>query len=180
MEIDFHQLLFERHSIRKYKEESLAPESVKQILEAALLAPSSKSSRPWQFIAVEDREMLEKLSECKTAGARPIAGAALAIVVCGDPQKSDVFVEDCSVAATMMQLQAAALGIGSCWIQIRDRYAKDDEPAQNIVKTLLGIPDSLQVVQIITFGISDETRRPVDPSKLMWEKVHIGKWTEPK
>ncbi len=180
MDIDFHQLLFNRHSIRKYKDEPIDAEAVKQIIEAGLLAPSSKSSRPWQFVIVEDREKLLQLSKCKTAGALPIAGAAMAIVICADPEKSDVYIEDSSVAATFMQLQAAALGIGSCWIQIRNRYDSSDEPAQNLIKSSLNIPDYLQVVQVITFGISDENRRPVDPSKLLWEKVHLGEWKDVK
>lgn len=178
MDIDFHQLLFNRHSIRKYKTEPLDAESVKQILEAGLLSPSSKSSRPWQFVVVEDREKLIMLSKCKVAGALPIANAALSIVICADPEKSDVFVEDCSVAATFIQLQAAALGIGSCWIQIRERYDSNEDPAQNLIKDILNIPDFLQVVQVITLGISDENRRPVDPAKLLWEKVHLGVWKD--
>lgn len=176
MDIDFHQLLINRHSIRRYKDEALNADAVKLIIEAGLLAPSSKSSRPWQFVIVEDKDILLRLSKCKNAGALPLAGASMAIVICGDPDKSDVFVEDCSVAATFIQLQAAALGIGSCWIQIRERYATNDEPAQNIIKEILSIPDYLQVVQVVTLGISDENRRPVDPSKLLWEKVHLGTW----
>ncbi len=178
MDIDFHQLLFNRHSIRKYKDEALDAESVKQIIEAGLLAPSSKSSRPWQFVIVEDKATLKVLSKCKSAGALPIAGASMAIIICADPERSDVFIEDCSVAATFIQLQAAALGIGSCWIQIRDRYDSSNQPAQNLIKETLNIPDYLQVVQVVTLGISDETRRPVDPSKLLWEKVHLGTWKD--
>lgn len=180
MDIDFHKLLFNRHSIRKYKNETLDPESVKQIIEAGLLAPSSKSSRPWQFVIVEDKQTLQCLSKCKAAGALPISGASMAIVICADPEKSDVYIEDCSVAATFMQLQATALGIGSCWIQIRDRYDSSGEPAQNLIKGILNIPDFLQIVQVITLGISNESRRPVDPSKLLWEKVHLGIWKDVK
>lgn len=178
MDTELHNLLFERHSIRKYKDTPLDPEAVKQILEAGLLAPSSKSARPWQFVVVEDKETLKKLSECKPAGARPIAGAAMAIVICADPARSEVYIEDTSVAASFMQLQAAALGIGSCWIQIRLRDNADGMPAQEYIQNLLSIPADLQIVQVITLGISDENRKPVDPSKLLWEKVHIGKWTE--
>lgn len=174
---NFNALLFERHSIRKYTGDSLDPGHVKQILEAGLLAPSSKSSRPWEFVVVDDREILEKLSTCKPAGAKPIAGAAMAIVVCADPAKSDVFIEDCSVAASFMQLQAAALGIGSCWIQIRMRDSADGMPAQQMIQETLGIHPDMQVVMVLTFGISAETRKPVDPDKLLWEKVHLGTWT---
>lgn len=178
MDKDFNSLLFERHSIRRYKDQPVDGEAVKHILEAGLLAPSSKSARPWQFVVVEDRETLQKLSQCKTIGAKPIAGCAFAIAVCADPEKSDVFIEDCAVAATLMHLQAAALGVGSCWIQIRGREDANGEPAQDVVQSLLGIPPSLQVVVVLTFGISDEQRKPVDPSKLLWEKVHIGQWKD--
>ncbi|MDE6692353.1 MAG: nitroreductase family protein, partial [Muribaculaceae bacterium] len=154
MDIDFHQLLINRHSIRRYKNEAIEADAVKLIIEAGLLAPSSKSSRPWQFVIVEDKDILLRLSNCKSAGALPLTGASMAIVICGDPDKSDVFVEDCSVAATFMQLQAAALGVGSCWIQIRNRYDSNEEPAQNLIKETLNIPDNLQVVQIVTLGIS--------------------------
>lgn len=180
MDPNFNSLLFSRHSIRKYTEEPLDPAKVKQIFEAALLSPSSKSARPWQFIAVEDREMLTELGKCKKIGAISFKTAQLAIVVCADPAKSDVFVEDCSVATNMMHLQAAALGIGSCWVQIHNRYSEDGEPAQNLVKALLNIPDELQVVSILTLGISAENRKPVDPDKLLWEKVHIGSFSEPE
>lgn len=177
MDKAFNGMLFTRHSIRKYKSQPLDGADVKQILEAGLLAPSSKSSRPWEFVCVEDAEKLAKLAECKPAGARPIAGAKLAIVICADPEKSDVYIEDCSVAASYMQLQACALGIGSCWIQIRNRFSADDNPAQDYVQALLGIPPAMQVVCILTFGYSDEQRKPVDPDKLLWEKLHIDQWT---
>lgn len=175
---NFHQLLLERHSIRRYTDQPVDGDAVKLILEAGLLAPSSKSARPWQFVVVEDRAVLEKLALCKPAGAKPIAGAAFAVVVLADPGKSDVYVEDASVAASYMQLQAAAMGLGSCWIQVRSRYSADGEPAGNMVQELLGIPQYLQVVVVLTFGHINEQRRPVDPAKLLWEKVHIGTWKE--
>ena len=116
-----HDLLIHRRSIRKYTQEALSPEAVKTILEAGLLAPSSKRCTPWEFIAVEDNETLARLSECKTSGAKPIAGAALAIVVTADMTLTDTWIEDASIAAILMQLQAADLGLGSCWIQVRGR-----------------------------------------------------------
>ena len=175
---NLHQLLVNRRSIRRYTKESIDPETVKTILEAALLAPTSKSSRPWQFIVVEDPEMLQRLSECKPAGAGPIAKASLAIVVAADPTLSDPWIEDASIAAAFMQLQAEDLGIGSCWIQVRGRFAADGTPSEEWVQELLGIPDTLPVVCIITLGHKDEERKPVDTSKLLWEKVHIGMWKD--
>lgn len=173
-----HQLFLERHSIRRYTDRELAPEDVRTILEAGLLAPSSKSARSWQFVVVENREMMRKLSKCKPQYAASLAGAPLAVVVCSSPERSEAYIEDASVAALMMQLQAADLGIGSCWVQVRGRYAEGDLTSSDYVQNLLGIPNDMPVECIITFGYSAETRKPVDPSKLLWEKVHLGTWNE--
>ena len=158
-----HDLLIHRRSIRKYTEDALSPESVKMIT-------------PWEFIAVEDKEVLARLAECKTAGAKPIEGAALAIVVTADMTRTDTWVEDASIAAILMQLQAADLGLGSCWIQVRNRFGAMDEPAEDIVREILGIPETMGVLCILSIGHKDEERKPFDEEKMMWEKVHIGKW----
>ena len=150
-----HDLLIHRRSIRKYTQEALSPEAVKTILEAGLLA---------------------RLSECKTSGAKPIAGAALAIVVTADMTLTDTWIEDASIAAILMQLQAADLGLGSCWIQVRGRFGAMDEPAEDFVRETLGIPEEMGVLCILSIGHKDEERKPFDEEKMMWEKVHIGKW----
>lgn len=173
---NFHELLKLRRSIRKYTPEPLTPETVQQILAAALMSPSSKRSRGWEFIVVENKEMLERLSYCKSEGARPIAGATLAIVVLADPLKSDVWIEDASIASVLIQLQAADLGLGSCWIQIRNRLTDNGQPAEDYVREALDIPYQMQVLSIITIGHKDEERKPFDENKLLWEKIHIDKW----
>ncbi len=171
-----HDLLIRRHSIRRYTDQPISAEDVTTILEAALLAPSSKSARPWQFVLVENKDDLTRLSECKAHGARPIAGCALAIVVCADSSRSDMFIEDMSIAAAYMQLQATALGLGACWIQMRGRLDMHGEDAETAVREVLGIPEHITVECIVTVGHPDEQRRPVDTSKLLWEKVHIDNW----
>ncbi|WP_302612263.1 nitroreductase family protein, partial [uncultured Duncaniella sp.] len=114
--MDFHELIINRRSIRKYTDEPIAQEDVRLILEAALLSPTSKSARAWQLVAIEDKSTLEQLAACKPAGAMSVAGCPLAIAVTVDSTKSEAWVEDASVAASYMQLQAAALGLGSCWV----------------------------------------------------------------
>ncbi|MBD5265368.1 MAG: NAD(P)H nitroreductase [Bacteroides sp.] len=174
--MDFHQLLIERRSIRRYTSEKIDPESVKLILEAGLLAPTSKSSRAWQFVVVEDEDMLTRLSQCKAMGAGPIGKCPLAVVVAVDATATEPWIEDASVAATMMMLQASALGLGSCWIQIRDRFTADGTPSNEYVQEALGIPETCPLVCIMTFGHKDEERKPQDLEKLKWENVHIGKF----
>lgn len=174
---NFHNLALRRRSIRRYTDEPISADDVKLILEAGLLAPTSKSSRSWQFICVDDPDMLTSLAGCKPAGATPIARCKLAIVVAGNPELSDPWVEDASIAAAFMQLQAEDLGLGSCWIQVRGRFTSDGIPSEEYVQELLGMPGELPVVCILTFGHKDEVRHEVDPSRLLWERVHIGKWT---
>ena len=173
---DFHSLIVARRSIRRYSDQPISPENVKSILEAALLAPTSKNTRSWQFVAVEDSEMLEKLSLCKPQYAVSIKDCRLAVVVCGDQTKSDAWIEDASIAAAFMQLQAEALGLGSCWVQVRGRFNNENIPSDEYVAEQLGIPEEYPVLCILTFGHKAEERRPNDLEKLKWENVHIGKF----
>ncbi|MDE6269901.1 MAG: nitroreductase family protein [Muribaculaceae bacterium] len=171
-----HQLFIERHSIRRYTDQPVDADAVRLILQAALLSPSSKSKRPWQFVVVENRETLDRLATCKDFGTKPIATCAFAVTVVVDSNESDCFVEDASIAAAFMQLQATELGLGACWIQVRNRFTADGTPAEDIVRETLGIPEHLTVECIVTVGHKNEERRPVDPDKLLWEKVHIESW----
>lgn len=171
-----HELFLERHSIRRYTDQPLPADDVKTILEAGLLAPSSKSARSWQFVVVEDRDMLTRLSDLKPSYAASIKDCRMAVVVTSDPTQSEAYIEDATVAAIMMHIQAADLGIGSCWVQVRGRQAADGTPSEEVVRELLGIPEHMCVECVMTFGYSAETRKSVDPAKLKWEKVHIGAW----
>lgn len=170
----FHQLLIDRRSIRRYKPEPLQPEEVKTILEAGLLSPTGKNCRAWHFVAVDDPDMLQRLSECKAAGAGPVAKCAMAVAVAVDITASSTWVEDASIAATNMMNQARDLGIGSCWIEVNGRLATDGTPAEDIVSELLGLPEQVQPLCIVTFGYPDEERKPQAVDKLLWERVHIG------
>ena len=111
----FATLIKSRRSTRKFTDQLLNPEQVEMILKAALMAPASKRKNPWQFVVVEDKEMLAKLSVCKPAGAAFLKDCALAVVVLANVMESDVWVEDASIASIYMQLQAEDLGLGSCF-----------------------------------------------------------------
>lgn len=173
---DFKQLIIARRSTRKFTDEPLEAGQVELILKSALMSPASKSSNPWQFVLVEDKEMLEKLSLAKKHGSKLIAGCTLAVIVLADPTRSDVWIEDASIASIMMQLQAEDLGIGSCWVQIRERFTDADTPSDDYIRNLLDIPAQLQVLSVIAFGNKAQDRPPFDEGKLQWEKVHVGKF----
>ena len=128
----FSDLIKNRRSMRKFTGEEVNQEEVVTLLKAALMSPSSKRSNCWQFIAVDDKETLEKLSHCKEMGAAFLAEAALAIVVMADPLASDVWIEDAAIASIMIQLQAEDLGLGSCWVQVRERFTATGMPPENM------------------------------------------------
>lgn len=175
---NFSDLIKQRRSYRKYTEETLSPEDVKTILQAGLMAPSSKSKNPWQFIVIENKELLKQLSRCKQYGSKPIEECSLAIVVIADTIISDVWIEDASIASIMMQLQAEDLGLGSCWIQIRNRFTETEEPSSSFIKNILNIPMQYEVLSIITLGHKEkEKEKPnIDTDNLQWEKIHIEKF----
>jgi nitroreductase len=173
---NFQQLLLQRRSIRKFREEPLTSDETRLILEAALLSPTSKNRHSWEFIAVEDKGMLTRLSQCKPHSATFIADASLAVVVLGNPLESDPWIEDASIAAINMQLQAEELGIGSCWVQVRNRSYTDTVSSGEYINDLLEIPMPLEVLCIIAFGRKEKERTPADLDDLHWEKVHIEKY----
>ena len=149
---DFLELLKSRRTCRQFTNESVSKESIEYILEAARLSPSGHRIRPWDFIVVEDKETLKALSVSKASGAALIEGAAVAIVVAADITKTDVWVEDCSIATIIMQLAAEELGLGSCWVQIRMRKDTDGNDATENVKRILSLPEHYSVLSIVAIG----------------------------
>ena len=160
--------------MRQFTDELLSGDDVKLLLRAGLMAPSSKGMHSYEFVVVEDKQMLTALSGCKAVGSDFLAGAPLAIVVLADPAVSDVWIEDASVAAANILLQAEDLGLGACWIQVRNRYTADERSAEQIVKSLLNIPEEKGVVCIIAVGHKGMERKPQNEDRLKWERVHIG------
>lgn len=168
-------LLYKRRSIRKYKSKKLDEATVQHLLKAALLSPSSRGFRPWQFIVVDDAEVLTQLASSKK-GASFLKGAALGIVILADPSACDVWIEDVSIAATILHLTAESLGLGSCWIQIRERQYTDTETSEQYVQRILGIPENLKVASIISIGYPDEIKSPYVDADLKFDKVHYNKF----
>ncbi len=171
---NFGELIKIRRSMRKFTEEELSQDEVVALMRAALMAPSSKGSRCWEFVVVDDKESLRRLAHCKDRGAELLEGAPLAVAVLADPQQSDVWVEDASVAATLMLLQAEDLGLGACWVQVRGRSMADGKPAEEMVRSILGIPSHLRVLAIVAVGYKGMERKPFNEDRLQWEKVHIN------
>ncbi len=165
-----------RRSIRRFEKKPVEPEKIDLLVEAALRAPSSRGLNPWEFVVVTQRDLLEKLSQAKPHGSAFLKDAPLAVVVCANPDKSDVWVEDCSIAAILVQLEAESLGLGSCWIQIRERMHDDTKTAEEYVSEVLNIPNDLRVAVIVASGYPDEKKPPHRKDELRFEKAHQGSY----
>lgn len=159
--------------MRKFTPEPVSAEDMRTLLRAALMAPSSKGLHSWEFVVVDDPETIQSLSHCKAQGADFMADAPLVIVVAGSPEVSDVWVEDASVASSMILLQAEDLGLGACWVQIRDRKDAEGGNAEDNVRRILGLPDRLRVLSIIAVGHKGMDRKPFNEDRLLWDKVHV-------
>ena len=166
-----------RRSVRSYTGEAVPMEKLNTIIMAGLSSASSRAIRPWDLIVVRDKDKLIEMSGCRLKGSsRMLAGADAAIVVVGDEERSDVWIEDCSVVMANMHLMASGLGVGSCWIQGRDREAVDGETTEDFLRRILQFPSESRLLAILSLGMPDEELPARTPESLPFNKVHINKY----
>ena len=170
----FLSLVQKRRSIRRYEDKPVEPEKIDRLIEVALRAPSSRGFNPWEFVVVTDRILLEKLSKSKPHGASFLKDASLGIVVCADPEKCDVWIEDASIASIYIHLAAESMELGSCWIQIRKRMHDQAKTAEQYIRELLNIPKNLNIESMIAIGYPAEKKSPYPKEDLQFEKVHYN------
>ena len=133
-------------AVRAYQGKPIPAALVRRIVEAGRLTGSSNNGQPWHFIVVEDRDTLHKLGELARSGPY-IAQATLAVVVAID--KTRFAVSDASRAIQSMALTAWSDRVGSNWVGFMGFDG---------VKTLLGIPDGVDVLAIVPFGYPAQPR----------------------
>ncbi|MFC1634436.1 nitroreductase family protein [Planctomycetota bacterium] len=168
------ELLRARRSIRKYTDRSIEPKKIEILKEAVLRSPSSRNFDPWEFIFVDNRDLLMKLSLSKRHGSKFLEHAALGILICGDGEKSDVWIEDCSIASILVQMVAQSIGLGSCWIQIRKRMYDDQTTSEEYIRNLLNVPNPMKVESIIAIGYPAETREPLPRENLKDDRIRFN------
>ncbi len=174
----FLELVKSRRSIRKFKKKPVEKEKIDSLVEIALRAPSSRGFNPWQFIVINEPPIIQQLSLAKQHGSSFLKHAPLAIVVCADASKTDVWVEDASIASAFIHLGAHDLGLGSCWIQIRKREHTPSKTADAFVKELLKIPDKIMIESIIAVGYPDEVKQSHPKDSLQYHKVSFNTWAK--
>lgn len=172
----FIDLVRQRKSVRKYLPRPVEAEKVDLLVEAALRAPSSRGLDPCEFVVVTDPALLADLSRAKPHGATFLKDAPLGIVVCADPGKSDVWVEDASIATLLLHLEAASLDLGSCWIQIRERHHDGGLTASRYVAERVGLPEHLEVEAIVAVGYPAGSGKRQAQGELAAEKVSYERY----
>lgn len=168
------ELFYNRRSIRKFTDQAIEKDKIDRVMKAALLAPSSKSVYPCEFVIINEKEINKKLATCKPHGADFLKNTACSIIVAGDINKSDVWVEDCAIAASYIQLQAEKEGLGTCWIQIRERKRNDEQSAESYIQGILKMPSNIKILAIIAIGYKDGEKAGRNETFLKKEKIHFN------
>jgi nitroreductase len=163
--------IFERRSIRKYTGKDVSDESIKELLKAAMAAPSAGNQQPWDFIVVKDRMVLNEIPKFHQY-AQMLKEAPVAIVVCGVLEREKhkgYWTQDCAAAIENILIEAQFLGLGAVWLGV---YPREDRVAG--LKKLLDIPESVIPIAVISIGHPAESK---DASQRYDEKkIHLNKW----
>ena len=170
---DLLDLMLRRRSIRRYTEGRIPEDTLQRVLQAGLLGPSACNKRNYELLAIRDRETLRSLIGCRASGPAMLKEADALILVLGDPAVSDTWIEDGAIALTQMHLMATALGLGSCWIQGRERLAADGSAATDFLRRRLGWPEGYIVEGMLCLGFPAEEKVPYRPEALPTEKIHL-------
>ena len=163
------QNILQRKSVRNYQiDRPVEAEKLENLLRAGMAAPSGKDRRPWEFIVVTERALLDSLG-ANLPYAKMLASAPMAIVVCADETKSDYWYLDCSAAAENILLAAEAQGLGAVWTATypyRERM--------EVVSRFLQTPSQVKSLCVIPIGYPEGTHSPKDK----WDesRIHYNKW----
>lgn len=166
-------IIFKRTSVRKYTGQTVEKEKIEMLLRAGMAAPSAKNVRPWEFVVIQDRETMLKITEFHPYSSM-LKQAPLVIAVCGNESKitigdiEDFWSQDCSAVTQNILLEAAELGLGGVWLGVY--------PKKELMKglyELLILPDNIIPFSLISLGYPSEEVRPKDkfnPQCIHWEK----------
>ena len=158
--MDFLEVIEKRHTVRRYADRPVEKELLDAIVKVAQTAPSSRNSKSSAFMIIEDRDTLDALSQMRDYGASPLKSAQAAIIVMGDESKTDLWVDNCAISATFIQLAVTAMDLVSCWIHINGRPCLKDEPqgakSEDYVRELLGIREGLRPYCAVAIGYPEE------------------------
>ncbi len=157
--MEFKEILEKRRSTRKFSDRRVPREVIDRLLKATFTAPSSRNTRSTRIFVVENRDIIAQMAEMRDYGSAFMKGAPLALVVAGDTSLSDLWLVNCSISATILQLACVEEGLASCWVHVDGRPQLKDEPkgAQAIdhLRKLISLPENYEVLCVVAAGYSD-------------------------
>ena len=160
-----------RRSVRKFKSEKISEDKIKILLEAAMNAPSAVRSEDWEFIVIDERKTLDRISELNPY-AKYAKEAPLAILVCGNLSKEKIkgfWQQNCAAAMENLLLAAHASGLGAVWTGVHPM-----ENIESAYRNLLSLPDNIVPMSLAIIGVPDQ--RILKEDRFKKEKVHRNKW----
>jgi nitroreductase len=165
--------LFARRSVRKYENKTVPEKTVRDLLEAAMAAPSACAKDPWHFIVVRDRAALDRMAEGLPNG-QMLRQAPLGILVCGDLSRAhggeeSYMLQDCGAAIQNLLLAASMLGLGACWLGVHPRKERIRH-----MRAMFSLPEPVVPVSAIAIGWPAEKASP--RTRYRAEAVHEGRW----
>lgn len=166
--MDALECILSRKSVRKYTDQPVTDEQIDTLLKAAMAAPTGKNVRPWEFVVVRDREVLDSMAQALPY-AKMLAQANVAIVVCGDVEKSAYWYVDCSAATQNLLLVAENMGLGAVWTAT---YPYEDR--MDVCKRYLNLPDNIHSLCVVPIGYPAKPFVPMD--KYDATKIHNEKY----
>jgi nitroreductase len=165
------QAIKTRRSIRRFLDKPVSREMARDLLEAAMFAPSAGNEQPWQFVVLDERKLLDEVPRlCATASM--CRQAPMAILVCGDSSLEkypNFWVQDCSAATENILLAAHDRGLGAVWVGI---YPLKDRI--EAFRKFLGLPEEITPVCLVAIGYPNES--PAAPRRYREERVHFNEW----
>jgi nitroreductase len=160
--------IFSRRSIREYTDQPVSEADIASLLQAGMAAPSAMNRKPWHLVVVTDKQTLGAIAAAPPY-SRTLGGAALVIVVCGDPSISDWWLQDCTLAAENILIAVTGLGLGAVFLGCYGK-AEREQP----IRQVLGIPEEIGLASVLCIGHPAEEKEPrtqYDPAR-----VHRNKW----
>ena len=162
-------LILARRSIRAYTGDEVGDEDLKMLLDAGMAAPSANNRKPWHFVVVRRRDILNKLAEAHPYG-KMLAEAGAAIAVCGDTETAPAYwIQDCSASTENILLAATAIGLGAVWLGCHPR-----EERVSAIRRILNVPESFGILSLISIGHPAETKEP--RTQYDESRVHRDLW----